>query len=173
MLSKQLIKKVCAKLRKSAKFDETVDCIVVFKNKIKTVEVGNRFFSDTRSRYLIGCNQNVAGYISVSVDEFNTNNYDSDVTFFARREDFARVMKSCGLKIYKLRKKLNVLQPDNDKKTVLLVNKRSLIFRVSKLSELKEVPDKLLLAYEDLAKSEQPISKLLLKTTMGCPQRVI
>ena len=93
--------------------------------------------------------------------------------FYALKSQYTAVMKTLGMKIYKARKKLKILNSEKTKQfTKLKVNKKTTCFRICKLSEIEKLGTLLKNIDGDLTGVNQNISKIYLKTTMGSSIRI-
>ena len=59
MLNSKKLLEIKKALKPVAKFDESIDCLIVFKNFLKSIEVGTNFFKSSKiAKYLISEKKN-------------------------------------------------------------------------------------------------------------------
>ena len=175
MLNSKKLLEIKRALKPAAKFDQSIDCLIVFKNFLKSIEVGTKFFKSSKIiKYLIS-EKKVSGYLQIKIEEFDISKYNlKNCDFYALKDQYTAVMKTLGIKIYKARKKLKILNNNEKNKQVtkLKVNKKTTCFRVCKFSEMEKLGPLLKNIDSDLANLNQNISRIYLKTTMGGPIRI-
>ena len=173
MLNKSILD-IKRQLKNTANFDETIDCTVVFEGLHKKILVGTTFFKTSQVvKYLIGT-QKVTGYETVQPDQLLKKNYkDEKCEFYAKKDDFAIIMKKFGITLYNMNHKLQLFDGAKSGSITLALNQNALSFKVCKFSQIEKLVKLIEYALNDLRVSGIPIKKMYLKTTMGPIHRLL